>query len=300
MFKRVNMSWPHPLVVLLCALALSKSACPPRSAKSLIDIGRSDVKGAIAYSLGVLALLGDYTQPAFASASAATRRVTLFVPGYKLGDPEYYSSVAEAYARTEFLFLNDTQLIEGPLEQSASALERAVRALSRQGCDEITLFGHSRGASVCALALLLLLSSTSPKSRLMLCLLDPVDDAERTCISRWAGAAATLKWPKVSVKMIATPYGGFSNYYRKKLDSSCAPAGRDAEALRAVLVSAPALDVEQWNYPDLGHLQLLDESVRDSPLYSVCPVNENEKSSALVQSQQAAARAVIKQWAQGG
>ena len=99
------MSWPHPLVVLLCALALSKSACPPRSAKSLIDIGRSDVKGAIAYSLGVLALLGDYTQPASASASAATRRVTLFVPGYKLGDPEYYSSVAEAYARTEFLFL---------------------------------------------------------------------------------------------------------------------------------------------------------------------------------------------------
>ena len=264
--------------------------------RSLRQTGRI---GGIIHQLGAIVLVTSLP------VVAASKSACLFVPGYKLGDEENYASIKADFqaAGTEFLFRNDTVFSEGPLEVSSIALAQDVRQQSRQGFDQITLFGHSRGASVCALALLHLLSSQSQPEfklpKLVLCLMDPVDDAERTCISSWARATVDEKWPKVRVNIIATPYGGFSRYYRKKLSSSCAPPGRDAEALGSVLasVSASALEVEMWSYPNLGHLQLLDESVKDSPLYSVCPTNGDIGSGASVLEEKSSAMAVIRRWA---
>ena len=156
----------------------------------------------------------------------------------------------------------------------------------------IIIFGHSRGGSV---ALSSLLSANLKKDiNKLLILLDPVDDGFNNAIK-------ILKEYRIvddnlKILLIKLPYGGYSKFYKKSFDSSCAPNGRNADTFMNIF--------EEYHYnvdykiiQEFGHFGLLSEKELEKlAIGNVCSFYDNTLSPNIIQSKKNSAYNIITQF----
>lgn len=196
-----------------------------------------------------------------ASASAPPQLDALvFCPGFLL--PRSFYALWEEELRAALPSRLYVHASDGrdSLAESAAALLATVRGLRLPARARLLLCGHSRGGAVALMA--------APALAAHSLVVDPVDDAALS-----AAAAVEKGGAGGRALLVATPFGGRSAYYGASFASSCAPAGRDAEALFAALRRG-GRHASLLRLPELGHTQLFLGPAEESAAASLCAANE--------------------------
>ena len=183
------------------------------------------------------------------------------------------------FPQAQVRFIQDASSLsnELPLFEASEAVLNEIKDSSKH--TRIILMGHSRGGAVAELSAL-----REPSRVSAVVLIDPVDDSSTTFInSLIIRSCHPTNLPPHLV--ISTPFGGRSSYYKyAKFTSSCAPEGRNADAIWKAFKTCTKNPGAFVKFPELGHFQLfnaMDES-ESSALANVCPSNDRMPQDAIV------------------
>lgn len=224
-----------------------------------------------------------------------------FVPGFLLSEKdysEYLQFIQEITGCEHIVGLSGSNDGNNDLNTDVTILTEKLLVECSSSLDSLQpsmlLIGHSRGGSVCVLALqklsLALSSNNLRTPELAVILIDPVDSADlavqQSLTNTIANIESSVKDHLNSISfhnlllnspilMFGMPYGGRSQYYRVLLDSVCAPVGRNADAfyhqyisfreqLRQYNIPMHRGSITQVGIPLAGHFQILDSAADDS------------------------------------
>ena len=254
------------ILCLICPAFTSHRTLPHTSLHPPIS-HRLIYLGHLHHSIARLLLL-SLALPA-QSSTPTTSPHFVFCGGFLTPSTVYSSwrdKLLDHFPSSRFRFLQDPS----GLQNQVSLLQASDILLTelRKSDQPTVLLGHSRGGAVALLATI-----RDPSLLHAVVLVDPVDDSDLSLIQSISeqGFQSLYLPPHL---LISTPYGGRSSYYKKTtFTSTCAPVGRNAEALWRSLRGHADFQGILLDFPELGHLQLFDGNELTS-LKNVCPSNE--------------------------
>jgi len=229
----------------------------------------------------------------------------IFCPGYKIPIECYntiYNIIKNSIKNTNFETIiynsNNIDNNDSILTDVDNLKNIILSKVNEKYKKNIIIFSHSRGSSV-ALSSLLLANinkdnNNNNNNNILLILLDPVDDSINN-------AYKILKDyhnnnDNIKILLIKLPYGGYSKFYKKSFDSSCAPIGRNADTFK-ILFEENKYNINYKNIKELGHFGLLEENELEKLVIgNVCQLYDDRLSLNTIQSKKDYAYNIIEEF----
>lgn len=226
-----------------------------------------------------------------------SKNLLIMCPGYKIPIECYntlYNIIENSIPNCETIIYNSNNIENNDsILTDVTNLKNLLLSKVDKQMKNIIIFSHSRGGSV-SLSSLLLAKKLNKDIQKLLILLDPVDDSNNNAMK------ILKEYPNdkndIKILLIKLPYAGYSKFYKKSFESSCAPIGRNADTFNNIL-EENHYDVDYKIIQEFGHFGLLEKNELERlAIGNVCYMYDNNLSLSIIKNKEEYAYNIIEEF----